>query len=103
MAKDVVEGLRMFVGELRRNAERSTSVPQQESLAGRAMIVDGGANEIEQLRGRVAKLEKALQAILAYAAPYRDDSHAPLDRIAVLAQAAVGGQPPWSDAKDGMF
>ena len=56
MSKDIVEGLRMMADELRRNAERSMSAPQQDALSGRAMICDGAANEIKRLREESAAL-----------------------------------------------
>ena len=51
--EQVEVGLRRMANEFRRNAERSTVALQQNAFAGRAMICDGAANELEMLRRRV--------------------------------------------------
>lgn len=77
--KDVTVGLRMMAGEFRRNAEQSTSPRQQDAFSGRAMIAEGGANEITRLRKRIEELEEALRPF----AELPDDDH-------ILAKAYLG-------------
>jgi hypothetical protein len=59
--KDVTDGLQMMAKEFRLNAERSMSPPQQMAMAGRAMIAEGGANEITRLRRQNEELREALK------------------------------------------
>jgi hypothetical protein len=59
--KDVTDGLQMMAKEFRLNAERSMSSPQQMAMAGRAMIAEGGANEITRLRRQNDELREALK------------------------------------------